>query len=71
MRKPSPCPYCGDQPDIGRCEPWPKDAGPQPWYVSCYKSGEHEHHVGENGYTREEAIENWELEVPRHRVRAA
>ena len=25
-----PCPHCGRQPTIERCEPWPVDAGPQP-----------------------------------------
>ena len=58
-----PCPYCGRQPDISRCEPWPAHAGPQPWYAGCYQMGEHEHFVGGNGETRAEAEHVWQAEV--------
>lgn len=63
---PTPCPYCGRQPHIERCEPWPKEAGPQPWYAGCYSGGEREHFIGTNGDTRADALKNWEQEVNRH-----
>lgn len=64
----SPCPYCNRQPQVEKCEPWPRDAGPQPWYVGCYQGGDREHFIGSNGDTREDAISNWEREVRDHRT---
>jgi len=64
----TPCPYCGRQPDVDKCEPWPKDAGPQPWYAHCYVSGSREHFIGVNGDTRADALKNWEIEVRDHRA---
>ena len=57
------CPICGSQPDIGRCEPWPRDAGPQPFYATCYQSGDNEHCIGVNGDTRLDTIRNWNATV--------
>lgn len=64
--QPSPCPYCGRQPDIEPCEPWPRSAGPQPWYAGCYQAGEREHFVGCNGDSKADAIKNWEREVAKY-----
>lgn len=57
---PTPCPHCGRQPEIERCESWPRDIGPAPWYVGCYQSGEREHFVGGNGVTKDAALAQWE-----------
>lgn len=62
----TPCPYCGRQPTIDICEPWPKSDGPQPWYVGCYRGGAREHFIGINGDTKEDAIAAWEREVAKH-----
>lgn len=63
---PTPCPYCGRQPDVSRCEPWPRGFGSAPWYAGCYQSGAREHFVGGNGGTEAEAIKTWEGEVAKH-----
>ncbi len=55
-----PCPQCGRDPVIERCEPWQKDMGPQPWHVGCYQGGSDEHYVGADGDTRDEAVANWD-----------
>lgn len=64
----TPCPYCGRQPEVDKCAPWPRGQGPQPWYVGCYRSGEREHFIGANGDTKAEAMENWEREVRDHKT---
>ena len=58
-----PCPYCGRDPVIETCGPWPKDAGPAPWHVGCYAGGNDEHYIGANGDTRADAIAAWDREV--------
>lgn len=64
MPEPKPCPVCGGKPDVERCAPWPKDHGPAPWYVGCYRAGAHEHHRGVNGGTKADAIAKWnQIEV--------
>lgn len=57
---PTPCPFCGRQPQVERCEPWNKSDGPQPWYAGCYTTAPVEHFVGGNGGTKAEAVEEWE-----------
>lgn len=64
-----PCPICGRDPVIERCEPWPKEAGPQPWHVGCYRNGVFEHYIGVNGDSRDDAIAEWDREVSRSVVR--
>lgn len=54
-----PCPVCGSVPDVEPCEPWPKDAGPQAWYVGCYRQQPVEHFRGVNGDDRADALKNW------------
>ena len=58
-----PCPVCGGDPMVEQCEPWPRECGPAPWYVGCYKGGGDEHFVGVNGDTRDEAMRLWRIEV--------
>jgi len=58
-------PTCNRLPKIGRCEPWPKDAGPQPWYAVCYSLGPYEHAVGVNGDSHHDVMEKWNAEVTR------
>lgn len=53
------CPHCGSQPDVSRCEPWPRGEGPAPWYAGCYRGGSDEHFIGGNGDTRAEAEAVW------------
>lgn len=60
---PTPCPHCGRQPEVERCEPWPRDLGPAPWYVGCYQSGDAEHFVGVNGDDKRDALAQWEREA--------
>lgn len=59
------CPRCGSQPEVDRCEPWPRSLGPAPWYVGCYRSGSNEHFVGVNGDTQADAIAEWDREALR------
>lgn len=62
---PIPCSVCGSQPDIGKCEPWPRDYGPQPWYAICYRE-DPSHCVGDNGASQREAMENWNRTASSH-----
>jgi len=48
---------------MDKCAPWPRDAGPQPWYACCYQREPSEHFVGVNGDTRRETMELWNLKV--------
>lgn len=63
----TPCPYCGRQPLVAVCEPWPRNVGAAPWYAGCYLGGSREHFVGGNGTTRAEALATWEAEVAKAR----
>lgn len=59
----TPCPYCKRQPTVDRCEPWPAEHGPAPWYAGCYQPGEREHCVAVNGDDKADAIKQWEKTV--------
>lgn len=56
------CPVCGRRPTIDRCEPWPADEGPAPFYAVCYGLEPVEHCTGANGDTRGETIRAWNAE---------
>lgn len=58
-----PCPICGRQPDVSRCEPWSKTDGPAPWYAGCYQASGPEHFVGGNGDTKADAERVWNDEA--------
>lgn len=60
------CPYCGKQPVLEQCEPWPSEDGPAPWYVGCYGHEPEEHFIGGNADESFEAIELWGNEVIAH-----
>lgn len=55
----TPCPHCGQRPQVERCEPWPWEQGPAPWYVGCYRGGRDEHFFGVNGDTKADALRLW------------
>lgn len=61
--KAKPCPICGSEPHIDRCEPWPRDAGPVAWHAVCYRITPTEHCVGVNAETEAEVIRDWNAEV--------
>lgn len=63
----TPCPHCGRQPTVERVAPWPGGIGPAPWHVGCYRSGNNEHYVGDNGDTKLDAIAAWERAVAEFR----
>lgn len=65
LPEPERCPTCGLRPVLGLCEPWPKDAGAQPWYAICYSLRPIEHCVGVNGDSFRDAVEKWNAEVHR------
>ena len=62
-----PCPICGRDPLIERCEPWPDGLGPAPWYVGCYQGGDEEHCVAVNGDDRADAIRLWDEAVEKQK----
>lgn len=61
------CPVCGRRPIVGACEPWPRNAGPQPWYAVCYYESWDEdkpgHCIGVNGFSQRELMNLWNAEV--------
>lgn len=59
----APCPVCGSRPDIGSCEPWPKDEGKAPWYAVCYRMQPREHCVCVNGDNQRDVMVNWNREA--------
>lgn len=59
------CPICKSRPDIGLCEPWPKDAGPQPFYACCYRMMPFEHCIAVNGGSRRDVLDRWDEESRR------
>jgi len=63
VREVLPCPYCGDRPEIDRCIGWPRDLGPAPWYIGCYRGGDGEHFIGVNADTQAEARAEWNRAV--------
>ena len=65
-----PCPRCGRAPDIDECGPVPRGEKHLGWYAGCYQPGADEHFIGVNGDTRDEVIDNWNLEAARPARRA-
>ena len=53
------CPICQRHPTVERCEPWPRDLGPAPWYVGCYSQSPVEHFVGDSVDTKAEVAAAW------------
>lgn len=55
------CPVCGRRPIIDRCEPWPSEYGPAPYYAGCYGQEPIEHFVGVNADSVREVMEAWNV----------
>ena len=53
------CPHCQRHPIVERCEPWPRNLGPAPWYVGCYSQSPVEHFVGCSVDTLVEVPKAW------------
>ncbi len=64
-----PCPICGRQPIVHKCEPWDSKDGPQPWHVGCYWPGENEHFVGTNADTKADCSRAWREEIERRKAK--
>lgn len=66
LREDLSCPICKSRPDIGLCEPWPQDAGPQPFYACCYRMIPFEHCIAVNGGSHRDVLERWDEESRRY-----